>query len=87
MLFLLKNPGGGKEDAFGFGDFLSSPHVHLKTKASKVLVNEVNSTCELVVILEMERSIVQMKDTKEGKRSSLFEVLLFVTGESSHILG
>ena len=43
--------------------------------------------CELFAILKRVCSIVHIKDTKGGKGSSMFKVLLFVTGESSHISG
>ena len=61
--FLSKTLLGRKEGAFGFGRFISRTYVHFEVKLCKVLVNEVQASCELIAVIKIERAVVYVKYT------------------------
>ena len=59
--------------------------MHIEPKSCEVGEDERQASCELVTVLKRERPIVYVQDAEEGKESSLGEVLLLLTGKSSHV--
>ena len=66
-MFPSEKSWGRKEDAFGVGSFFSLPYMHFEAKPYKVLVNEVQASCELIAVFRGKRAIVYVKDTGEGE--------------------
>ena len=84
LSFHLRNPRGGKKTDLVLEAFFPF-YMHFESKTCKVLVDEVQASCDLLAFFKVKRVVVYIKDTEEGKECDLFKVLLLVSCEFANV--
>ena len=59
--------------------------MHFESKPCKVLVNEVQASCELIAVFKGECAVVYVKDTEEGEYCALLKAVLLVSCEFDNV--
>ena len=59
--------------------------MHFESKLCKVLVDEVQASCELITVFKGKRAVVYLNYTEEGEECALFKAVLLVSCEFANV--